>query len=70
MPDEAHSNVSNQTRSAEQDDEAQGTGADREPTAEEEAAADALPPLDEKVAEHYEHQSKIGAHVEGEGRIG
>lgn len=70
MPDVADSNVSDQSRSAEQDDDAQGTGADREPTAEEEATADALPPLDEKVAEHYEHQSKIGADIEGEGQIG
>lgn len=69
MPDDQDPNVSDATRDAEQDDETQGVGADREPTPEEEAAAESALPLDEKVAENYERQSKIGADVKGEGQI-
>lgn len=36
----------------------------------EQAAADALAPVDEEVAENYEHQAEVGANVEGEGQIG
>ena len=43
-------------------------GADRPPTADEEARADALTP-DPDVAEHYDEMNKIGADVKGEGEI-
>ena len=62
-------NVSAATRATELEDEQLHAGADREPTAEEEAAADALPEGDPSVAENYQHQADIGAHIEGEGKI-
>lgn len=45
--------------------------ADRPPTEEEEAAAEAIAPdIDlEAVAEAYERQNKVGANVKGEGQI-
>ena len=45
--------------------------ADRPPTKEEEAAAEAIAPdIDlESVAEAYERQNKVGANVKGEGQI-
>lgn len=61
--------VSDATRAAESEDERQPSGADRPPTAEEEAVADAQPPLDPAVAANYEHQAEVGANVEGEGSI-
>ncbi|MGI8757608.1 MAG: hypothetical protein ACR2MB_17480 [Acidimicrobiales bacterium] len=69
MPNDQDPDASDTTREAEQDDETQGVGADREPTPEEEAAAESALPLDEKVAENYERQSKIGADAKGEGQI-
>jgi hypothetical protein len=62
-------NVSNETHDAEVEDETVHSGADREPTPEEEAAADAAGPLDPSVAEAYKEQAERGANVEGEGRI-
>lgn len=66
-PEEDH--VTDATRATEAEDEQQHAGADRAPTPDEEAAADALPPVDPSVAEAYEHQAEVGAHVEGEGQI-
>ena len=45
--------------------------ADREPTPEEEAAAErARPDVDvESVADNYEHMTELGAKVRGEGQI-
>lgn len=57
------------TRDAESDDEQVTAGADRPPTAEEEAAADANPPLDPSVAEHEKEMAERGANQEGEGKI-
>lgn len=44
-------------------------GADREPTAEEEARADALPEVPEHSAESYREAAERGANVKGEGQI-
>jgi hypothetical protein len=66
QPDEA-------TREAERVDATQAHTADRPPTGDEEAAAErSLEDFGgdrEKVAEHYEEMSDIGAHVKGEGAI-
>ena len=43
--------------------------ADREPTAEEEAAAERSGPVDPEVAEAYKEANERGAAQEGEGRI-
>ncbi len=43
--------------------------ADRGPTAEEEAAADAHGPVDPHVAEAYKKANERGAEIEGEGKI-
>ncbi|QXC62176.1 hypothetical protein KSP35_05030 [Aquihabitans sp. G128] len=69
MSDPTDDQVSDATRSTETDDEQVHSGADREPTPEEEAAADALPPVDPAVAESYQHQNEVGADVQGEGQI-
>jgi hypothetical protein len=68
MP-EADEHVSESTRTAETEDEQVHAGADREPTPEEEAVADAQPPLDPEVAENYQHQAEVGAAVDGEGKV-
>lgn len=49
----------------------QRAAADRPPTAEEERAAErAASDVDlERVAEHYEDMTNIGAHVRGEGEV-
>jgi hypothetical protein len=69
MSDSPQDEVSESTQSAEHEDEQVHAGADRMPTPEEEAAADALPPLDPKVAENYEHAAELGAHIKGEGQV-
>jgi len=43
--------------------------ADRGPTEEEEAAADAHGPVDPDVAEAYKEANERGAEIEGEGKI-
>lgn len=70
MSDPTADDVSETTRAIETDDEQVHSAADREPTAEEEAAAERAPDLDPEVAENYEHQAELGAKVEGEGKIG
>lgn len=52
-------------------EELKGAAPDREPTPDEEAAAErALPDVDvDAVAEEYEHMTDIGARVHGEGQI-
>lgn len=62
-------NVSDQTRAIEAEDEHVSAGADRDPTAEEQAAADRVSDLDPEVAEKYRRQAKVGAEIEGEGQI-
>lgn len=61
--------VSEATREAEAEDERVTSGADRPPTADEEATADGLPPVDPEVAASYQSAAETGAHVEGEGKI-
>jgi hypothetical protein len=69
MPDSTDDQVTDETRAAEEGEEHVTAHADREPTPEEEAAADALPPLDPEVAENYQRQAEVGAQVQGEGEI-
>ena len=62
------------TREAERSDAGRSYKADRPPTPEEDAAADReREETDaddrEKVAEHYEEMTELGAHVKGEGEI-
>ena len=61
------------TQEAERIDAEHAHTADRVPTSDEEAAADkskeAFAADSEKVAEHYEEMSDIGANVKGEGAI-
>ncbi len=61
------------TREAERAEATSGHDADRPPTADEEAAADrsrrAFADDSERVEEHYEEMSDMGAHVKGEGSI-
>jgi len=60
---------STETRAAERKDAAKAAGADRPPSAEEEAAAEAAGDLDPSVAEHGRDMSERGARQQGEGRI-
>ena len=56
------------TRRAERAEAERPAGADREPTADEEARAESQP-LDPEVVEHEREMAERGAHQEGEGRI-
>lgn len=67
MPDP--DSVSDATRNTEEEDEHITAAADREPTPEEEAAAERAPEPSGDVAENYEKQMETGAAVEGEGKI-
>jgi hypothetical protein len=62
-----------ETRAAEQVDATHAHTADREPTSEEEAAAErsleSLGEDREDVASHYEEMTDIGAHAKGEGAV-
>lgn len=72
MSDREHPDATDErTRAADRNDSARGAGADRPPTDEEAAAAEeAAGDVDvERVARHAEEMSRIGAEVEGEGRI-
>ena len=58
-----------ETRAAEREERPQAPHeSDREPTADEEAAAEALE-LDPEVAEHEKEMAERGAEQKGEGRI-
>jgi hypothetical protein len=59
---------SDQTRKTEADDARTPARADREPTPDEEKAAEGLE-VDPEVAEHYEEMAERGANQEGEGRL-
>jgi hypothetical protein len=59
---------SGETRAAERADAERTAGADRTPTAEEAALADAVDP-DPAVAEHEKEMAERGARQQGEGRI-
>jgi len=56
------------TRDAERREASAEHDADRAPTPDEEASADALEP-DAEVAEHEREMAERGAHQEGEGRL-
>ena len=60
--------LSSETRKADQADARAAHEADRAPTEREERVADAQD-LDPKVAESYKEAAERGADVEGEGRI-
>jgi hypothetical protein len=57
------------TRAAERKEAATAAGADRLPSAAEEAAAEAVGDLEPSVAEHERDMAERGAHQQGEGRI-
>jgi hypothetical protein len=57
-----------ETRATEREEAGAAHDADREPTADEAAAADKLE-VDPEVAEHYEEMAEKGADQKGEGRI-
>jgi hypothetical protein len=59
---------SDRTREAEREDAQQHAGPDREPTGDEEKAAEGLK-VDPEVAEHYEEMAERGAEQKGEGRL-
>ena len=67
-PDAGDGKVQDATRDEEEREAAAPHTADRSPTSEEEAAADANA-LDPEVAEHEREMGKLGAEVKGEGRI-
>ncbi len=71
---ERHTEPDEATQRAERYDAERDHGADRQPTAEEDAAADReLSTLDEaerrEVAEHYKEMTETGANIKGEGEI-
>jgi hypothetical protein len=68
MADRDRTRPSRKTRDEERREANDTAGAGREPTPEEEAAADRNEP-DEAVAEHYEEMTERGASQEGEGRV-
>jgi len=57
-----------ETRDAERQEAERSAGADRQPTADEEARAESHP-LDPEVVEHEREMAERGAHQEGEGRL-
>ena len=63
------SRPSDETRAAEDEDARVHAGADEEPTADEEAAAERAEKNDPSVAEHYEEMTERGAKQKGEGRL-
>lgn len=68
-PDE-RDRVSEATRQAEHGEADRTPGPDREPTREEEAAADEDPTVPETVRAHHEEMTSRGAAAKGEGRVG
>jgi hypothetical protein len=58
-----------ETKDTEREDAKVEAGADRMPTADEEAVADELPPVDDDVAGAYEEMAERGANQKGEGRV-
>ncbi len=67
-PDDRHTNVSEATRQAEEQEAQRGHGADRPATPDEEAALDAES-VDQDVRDHYEDMAARGVAEKGEGRI-
>ena len=69
VQDPAREQVSDQTRRTEDDDARTASGADREPTEEEERLAEQAGDVDPSVGEHYQEMAERGADVQGEGQI-
>jgi len=65
--DQGH--ISEATHETEEEDARVHAGADREPTPEEEKAAEAHGPVSESVIAHEEEMLDLGASVKGEGQI-
>ncbi|HUI04465.1 MAG TPA: hypothetical protein VLZ77_13040 [Acidimicrobiales bacterium] len=63
-----HTEVTDATRQAEEEESAAAHEPDRAPTPGEEAAAEELS-VDPDVREHYEEMAERGAEAEGEGRV-
>ena len=68
MDDRERTRPSPKTREEERREAKDAADAGREPTPEEEEAADSNEP-DEEVAEHYEEMTERGAKQRGEGRV-
>jgi hypothetical protein len=68
MADRDRTRPSRKTRDEERREAKDTADAGREPTPEEEEAADRNEP-DPEVAEHYEEMTERGANQEGEGRV-
>ena len=68
MDDRERTRPSPETREEERREAKDAADAGREPTPEEEEAADSNEP-DEDVAEHYEEMTERGAKQRGEGRV-
>jgi len=68
MADREHTRPSRETRAEERREAKDTADAGREPTPEEEEAADLNEP-DEEVAEHYREMTERGANQKGEGRV-
>lgn len=68
MSDAERTRPSPETREEERREAEQGADAGREPTPDEEEAADRNE-LDEDVVENYEDMTERGAHQRGEGRV-
>jgi hypothetical protein len=64
-----HTKPSDATREAEARAATKGVDPGRGPTADEEAAAERVGPLDEGVAEHEREMNERGASQKGEGRV-
>jgi hypothetical protein len=69
MAPEDAEKLSDATHEADRRDARVRAHADREPTPEEEAAADAAGPSDPEVAAHEREMTERGARQKGEGRI-
>ena len=61
--------ISEATHAAEQEEAHVNAGGDREPTPEEEKAAESHGPVSESVVAHEEEMLDLGANAEGEGQI-
>lgn len=67
--DPGYDRVSDATRAFERVDEQVSAGAGRGPTADEEAAADKAPPVQDHTREAYKEMVWRGANQRGEGRL-
>jgi len=68
MPGHETTRPSRETREAERGEADRGARPDRDPTPEEEAAAEGHD-LGDVVSDHYQEMAERGAHQQGEGRV-